>query len=367
MDLATAILKNKATWTQTIAGSMALALSCLCSAQAEDNGDAQALIQRLATKHRVCAVSVAVIKDRQLQGLHFASGCDPALAVDARSVFEAASLGKPVFSYAVLQLIAQGKIGLDVPLLTYLPKGYVHRQNPFNDRATSKTDLVSDPRIAQVTTRMVLNHTTGLPNWSRTPLCFDTDPGATWQYSGEGYMLLQRAVETFTGQPLDAFMRSQVFEPLSMTSSAYTWGANSGTALVPAMAADRTRRKLKPFVVPVAPTSLYTSAADYGRFVVALLNDRATLKEVTNSPVTVSRPLDLQWGLGWAIERADDGLFIWHWGNNLGYRSFVMASIETGDGFVMFTDSDDGMALAEPIAQLVLPGKHKLFNFSMLH
>ncbi|WP_307691909.1 serine hydrolase domain-containing protein [Variovorax ginsengisoli] len=254
-----------------------------------------------------------------------------------------------------------------VPLLTYLPQGYVHRQNPLDDRAESKTDLVSDPRIGQVTTRMVLNHTTGLPNWSKAPLHFDADPGATWQYSGEGYMLLQRAVEMVTGQSLDAFMRSQVFEPLSMQSSAYTWGANSVGTLVPTMASDGTKRKLKPFAVPVVPTSLYTSAPDYGRFVVALLNDRAALEKITASPVTVSRQLDLQWGLGWAIERADDGPFIWHWGNNLGYRSFVMASVRTGDGFVMFTDSDDDMALAEPIAQAMLAGKHKLFDFAMLH
>lgn len=366
MNLPLVIFRTRATWIKTVAGSMAIALSCMCLAQADNNGDVQALVQGLATKHHVCAVSVAVIKSRQLQGVYVASGCAPAVALDAHSVFEAASLGKPVFAYAVLTLAAQGRIGLDVPLLTYLPQGYVHRQNPFDDRAASKTDLVSDPRIFQVTTRMVLNHTTGLPNWSKAPLRFDADPGATWQYSGEGYLVLQRAVEAITGRPLDVFMRSQVFEPLSMQNSAYAWSANSGLALVPAMAADGTKRKLKPFAIPVAPTSLYTSAGDYGRFVVALLNDGVALDKITTAPVTVSRPLGLQWGLGWAIERSDEGPFIWHWGNNLGYRSFVMASVRTGDGFVMFTDSDDGMALAEPIAQVVLPGKHKLFDFSML-
>lgn len=354
-------------WIKSVTGSMAIATSCVCSAQSVNNDDANALIHELATKHRVCAVSVAVIKNRQLQSIHMASGCDPALTPKAESVFEAASLGKPLFAYAVLQLAAQERIGLDVPLLTYLPQGYVHRQNPFNEQSTEKTDLVNDPQIAQVTARMVLRHTTGLPNWSKTPLHFDTAPDTRWQYSGEGFMLLQRAVEAITGQPLNAFMHSQVFDPLSMRNTAYTWNALPEQVLVPAMAADGTPRKLKPFTVSVVSTSLYTSALDYGRFMVALLNDRSTLEKITTSSVTVSRPLDLQWGLGWAIERTDDGPFIWHWGNNPGYRSFVMASVRTGDGFIMFTDSDDGLALARPIAQAVLPGKHKLFEFSMLH
>ena len=367
MNLPSGTLKNRAAFIKTITGLAAFVLTFSSTARADTDGGEQELLRGLATKHHVCAVSMAVIRNRQLKSVYVASGCDPALALDAHSVFEAASLGKPVFAYAVLKLAAQEKIGLDTTLLTYLPQGYVHRQNPFDDRAAARTDLVSDPRIAKVTARMVLNHTTGLPNWSKEPLRFSADPGATWQYSGEGYMLLQRAVEVITAQPFDAFMRSQVFEPMSMQSSAYTWRANSGPGLVPTMSSDGTRRKLKPFAVPVAPTSLYTSAADYGRFVAALLNDRAALEKITASPVTVSRPLKLQWGLGWAIEEADDGPFVWHWGSNPGYRSFVMASIRTGDGFVMFTDSDNGMALAEPIAQFVLPGKHKLFEFSMLN
>jgi len=50
--------------------------------------------------------------------------------------------------------------------------------------------------------------------------------------------------------------------------------------------------------------------------------------------------LNLSWGLGWGIERTQDDLYLWHWGDNTGYRAFVIASVRTGDGFVMLTDSE---------------------------
>ena len=51
-----------------------------------------------------------------------------------------------------------------------------------------------------------------------------------------------------------------------------------------------------------------------------------------------------------------DGLFIWHWGHNPGYRSFVMASPQSGNG----------LAMAEALGQAVLPGPHPVFRFHLL-
>ncbi len=71
----------------------------------------------------------------------------------------------------------------------------------------------------------------------------------------------------------------------------------------------------------------------------------------------------MRWGLGWGL--ADDQL-VWHWGNNTGYRAFVIASARTGDGFVMLTNSENGLKLAQPLAQKLLPGEHKVFQAPML-
>ncbi|MFX5464561.1 serine hydrolase, partial [Acinetobacter baumannii] len=90
--------------------------------------------------------------------------------------------------------------------------------------------------------------------------------------------------------------------------------------------------------------SLYTSAGDYGLFLATLLNDERTLKQITDSPVPVNPKLNLNWGLGWGLQRQADDTVIWHWGNNPGYRAFAMASSMRGDGFVIFTNSDAGLA-----------------------
>jgi hypothetical protein len=57
---------------------------------------------------------------------------------------------------------------------------------------------------------------------------------------------------------------------------------------------------------------------------------------------------------------------IWHWGSNPGYRAFVMASVKTGDGLVLLTNNDNGLALAEPAVDAVLPGDHRIFKLYML-
>lgn len=322
------------------------------------------VLQLNATKYGVCATA-AIIKDRKLLPIETAQGCATSSPLTPKSVFEAASLSKPVFAYAVLKLVQEGKMDLDAPVTSYLPQGYEHKFRPY--RADSKTDLVSDHRLQAVTVRMALNHTSGLPNWSGGPLAFDLSPGEKWQYSGEGYVLLQSAVEAVTNERLDEVMARRVFEPLGMTHSEYTRKPRLETYIVPGSSSDGTATRPFPFRIPISAFTLYTSAQDYGLFLAALLNDAPTLRQIVDSPVPVNPKLNLSWGLGWGLERHADDVVIWHWGNNPGYRAFGMASTQTGDGFVLLTNSDGGMALAEPFGRAVVPGApHKTFRFHLL-
>ncbi|NMM37773.1 MAG: beta-lactamase family protein [Glaciimonas sp.] len=325
--------------------------------------DLHATLERLAAIHHVCGVAIAVIKNRKLDAMDFATGCEPALTLNADSVFQAASLSKPVFAYEVLKLVEQGKMELDVPVMQYLPQGYRH---PFDPLKAEPSDLVADPQIQAVTVRMLLNHTSGLPNWASGPLIFHSAPGEKWDYSGEGFLLLQRAAEAVTGQPLDRFMTTQVFKPLDMDHSNYVWNVRIAQDLLSGTKANGAPRASWDLKKPIAAFSLYTSAADYEKFLVTVLNDHHVLKQIIASPVAVDPSLNLSWGLGWGIERTQDDLFIWQWGNNTGYREFVIASVRTGDGFVMLTNSENGLKLAEPITQKILPGEHKLFQSPIL-
>jgi len=331
------------------------------------SADLHTTLEALAVQHHVCGVAIAVIKNRKLDSTDSATGCLPAPTLNSDSVFQAASLSKPVFAYAVLKLVEQGRLELDTPVMKYLPQGYRHQFHPLEaEPPIEKTDLVIDPQIQAVTVRMVLNHTSGLPNWASRPLSFDSLPGAKWAYSGEGFVLLQRAVAAVEGEPLDRFMTAQLFKPQAMDHSDYVWNAQIAQELVTGTKANGAPRAPWNFTRPVAAFTLYTSATDYGKFLVAVLNDEPVLKQITASPVSVDPSLSLSWGLGWGIERVQGDLYIWHWGNNPGYRSFVIASVRTGDGFVMLTNSDNGLKLAEPITQRLLPGEHKVFGFSML-
>ena len=91
-------------WTKLQkSAAAALLVGCATLGQAESrNGDLQLLLEQLATSHHVCGVTVAVIKDRRLDAIYTASGCQPAMKLNAESIFQAASLGKPVFAYAAL-------------------------------------------------------------------------------------------------------------------------------------------------------------------------------------------------------------------------------------------------------------------------
>lgn len=346
-----------------------LLLSVLLAGCASSNRPAPAslnlhdTLQVLADRHHVCGVAVAVIKNRQLASIDTASGCVPAATLAPDSVFQAASLSKPVFAYAVLKLAAQGKLDLDAPVMTYLPQGYRHQRDLLK---AEPSDLVTDPRLAAITVRMVLNHTSGLPNWASGLLRVGTAPGTKWDYSGEGYVLLQRAVEAVTGQPLDQFMAAQVFQPLAMNHSDYAWNERVARHLLPGTKANGAPRAAMTLTNPNAAFSLHTSAADYAKFMVALLADDALLTLSTAAPVAVDPALGIRWGLGWGMERGQDDATIWQWGNNTGYRAFAMASVRSGDGFVMLTNSENGLELAQPLAQKILPGQHTVFESPIL-
>jgi CubicO group peptidase (beta-lactamase class C family) len=281
------------------------------------------------------------------------------------SVFQAASLSKPVFAYAVLKLAEKGVLSLDKPLISYLPEGYLHVQNPFALSRPPITDLVIAPELQAVTARMVLSHTSGLPNWSSKPLAFDFAPGTKWQYSGEGFVLLQRVVEVITNEKLDDFTRHQLFEPLAMSNTEFRWDKRFTGTVVPGMSSSGHPRHLV-FPEAIAPASLYTTAKDYAKFLAALTADSQTVQQIIAAPVSVDPKHDLSWGLGWGIEHSKSETFLWQWGNNPGYRAFVMASTSTGDAVVILTNSENGLSIVEPIVRAVFPGSHNAFKFYML-
>ena len=283
------------------------------------------------------------------------------------TVFEAASLGKPVFAAAVLTLVRQGKLDLDRSLASYLPGPYRHLQNPF---AQGASDTVTDPRFGRVTARMVLSHTSGLPNWSRHgPLTLLSDPGQKWSYSGEGYIYLQRVVETITGEDLQTFVKKAVFDPLGMNHSSFVWRqAFAGAAAAPHIA-DGSRTEPEHYTNALASSTLYTTLDDYAKFVSMLLHlrpDSSAAAEEEAEQVEVNAEIKLGWGLGVAVEDTPRRAYF-HWGANPGFQSFFMVQPVSVRGVLFLTDSDNGLDLVDTVVERFVPGSHPALKFPMLH
>ncbi len=307
----------------------------------------------LMHKDRVPGLEIAVIRNGKTTWLHAFGVKDAKTSqpVTNETIFEAASLSKPVFAYAVLKLVEQGKLGLDIPLKTYLPKPYI----------------ADDPRLSKITARLVLSHRSGFPNWrSDDGLHIYFTPGERFSYSGEGYIYLQRVVEQITGKPLNEYMTEAVFTPLGMTSSSYVWRPEFDALTAHGHDENEApEKKWKPDEAGAAST-LNTTAKDYALFVEAILNGKglkpATLREMETPQIALDpacricikqEPKNLSttlfWGLGWGIQRNDGREELWHWGDNGSFKAFVMAEPKTKSAVVLFTNSANGLDLAHPL------------------
>ena len=275
--------------------------------------------------------------------------------VTDRTVFEAASLSKPVFAYAVLRMVDRGEWDLDRPLWDLLPY----------------ERLAHDERARRITSRMVLTHTTGLPNWGGTPLELNDDPGARWGYSGEGFVWLQKAVEEASGLTLEEIATREVFEPLGMTESHYAWvDAFDRLAAVPHDELGFPAPRRRPESGNAAG-SLHTTASDYARFVIAVMDGAGLAPETREALLAPGADLagaawgddaeakaHLFWGLGFGLQEGRRGRSFWHWGDQGTARCFVAAYPDRRDGLVYFTNSANGLAIGPALLDLAFDDDH---------
>jgi CubicO group peptidase (beta-lactamase class C family) len=308
-------------------------------------------IPRFLRTSGVPGLSMAVVRDgRVVWAQAFGTRGDSARTpVDTATVFEAASLSKPVFAYLVLRLADRGELDLDRPLAEMLEYPRIPR----------------DERARRITARMVLSHRSGLPNWGGEQLTLQFEPGTAYGYSGEGFLYLQKAIERATGQSLEALARREVFEPLGMARSSYVWQERfEGNA---AHAKDWLWRvaPIDRWVEPNAAYTLLTTAPDYARFVAAVLVGRglspATWQALL-TPVGETGP-GIAMALGVRVENGPDGRIFYHSGNNgRRFTCYMTGDVGRGAGLVYFTNASNGTSLVEALAGPVFrgaPSRHR--------
>ncbi len=315
----------------------------------------EATIPSLMKQAQVPGLSLSLIRDAQIiwssaSGVKQANTSE---SVSTQTIFQAASLSKPLFAYATLRLVERGEIDLDRPLISYLP-------------AASGSD---DPLQDRITTRMVLRHMTGWPNWreNEQPLYRSVAPGERFGYSGEGFGYLQQVVEHVTSQSLEAFMQKTVLNPLRMSSSSYLWTVPDDADI--ATGHDQQGKPSLSFtmVTPHAAASLHTTPSDYARFLCAMLRPNTTasalplvwIEEMLRPQIQLEPRI--AWGLGWGLQQTEDGWAFWHSGDNPGFKNFVLVYPEIQMGIVIMTNGDGGASLWEPLLHASLGGEYPLF------
>ncbi|HAS41881.1 MAG TPA: hypothetical protein DCS93_15480 [Microscillaceae bacterium] len=302
--------------------------------------------QKIKAYH-VPGLSVVIIRDNKIAytGVHGIKASDTNEPVTAKTVFSAASLSKPCFAYAVMKLVETGKISLDKPLYQYLP-------NP---------DFAHEENYKKITTRMILSHSSGLPNWRNGKLKLRFEPGKKFGYSGEGYVYLMKVVEHILQKPINDIMQTLVFQPLGMLRSSYVWQDSFETDYAtPHDYLSCTKPKNKPQKVNIA-SSLQTTASDYARLVLALLNKKGlksrTFKNILRPQIKLDKSENLFWGLGWGLQQTQKGKSIWQWGDNGIFKAYALAYPARKEGIVFFANSYNGLRLVPDIVDFVFQDK----------
>lgn len=326
----------------------------------------EAAIPKLMDEGDVPGLSIALISNGTVSwsrafGVKNTTTGEP---VTETTVFEAASLSKPVFAYAVLKLADQGRIELDTPLSKYLPN-YIG----------------GDDRINLITARMVLSHRTGFPNWRQGPdvkILFT--PGDRFSYSGEGFAYLGKVVERITGKQFNDFMHDMVFAPLGMANSSYVWRADYDRLSATGHNEDRGPAwKGKPTAANPA-ASLHTTALDYAKFVIAVMKGVGLNPETAAMMLkpqvkvdpscticTQAKPArvsdSLAWGLGVGLEHNPTGDSFWHWGDNGAFKCYMQAYARLQTGVVILTNSAYGLSIIPDIVDIAIGGSHPTFEW----
>ena len=262
--------------------------------------------------------------------------------VNNETIFEAASLSKPVFALLVLELADRGILDLDRPV-----HEYVDQSGSFG------AEFFESESYRQITPRMVLSHTSGLPNGTPTPGRIHFEPGSDFAYSGTGYRYLLAAVNKLTGQSLTALLDEYIFTPLAMHSSSFLWRQEFATnAAWGHSAAGEIEREILHLETEFPEGGLLTNINDYTKFLSHIIErykaGDAVIRDMIAAVVTAQDYPDsgqMSWGLGWGIEQADQGHRIWHTGSNGPFKSFALVHPERASALLFFANAENGLEI----------------------
>jgi len=329
----------------------------------------RSLVDRMSAL-KTPGVGVAVINGGAIEwakgyGVTETGGHTP---VTPQTLFQAASLSKPVAALAALRLVEQGKLALD---------------QDVNERLTSwKVPENEFTKGEKVTLRRLLSHSAGLtvsgfPGYSAdapvpalvqvldgqkpantAAIRADVVPGTIWRYSGGGYTVMQQLLMDVTGRPFPPLLADVVLQPIGMKDSTYEQPLPEARRAT-AAGGHLTDGGLLPgryHTYPeMAAAGLWTTPTDLARFLIEIqqaLQGRSKLltPAMARQMVTVQKG---SYGLGLGLTGSGPWATFGHGGSNEGFKCQMTAFVESGRGAVVMTNGDQGGRLAGEILRAV--------------
>ncbi len=291
-------------------------------------------MEQLLKKNHVPALGLGVLKNGKLIKVEVYGTLDKENTAPYNTIFKVASLTKPIVAITALKLIDEGLLDLNEPLYPYW----------------IDPDINHDERHKKLTPKLVLTHQTGFPNWrymnESNTLAFQFDPGDNYQYSGEGFEYLRKAMENKLGRPIEELAQEYVFLPAGMRDTRFWWDASMDESRY-AQNFNETGEAIptEKYYKANAAANLLTTVEDYGNFISYVMNgaglSESLFKEMQHHQVKL-RDNDY-FGLGWEILTgfSKDEYALLHTGKDPGVSTLAIFFPKSKNGYVIFLNGDN--------------------------
>ncbi|RDY59439.1 serine hydrolase domain-containing protein [Flagellimonas nanhaiensis] len=308
-------------------------ISVQLTAQIENKSE----INEWLVENNVPVLGLGMINNGKLSRIQVYGDLNPKEKAPHNTIFNVASLTKPITAIVALKLISQGKWDLDEPISKYW----------------IDPDVKNDPRKELLTTRHILSHQTGFPNWRGEKLEFMFTPGTQYQYSGEGFEYLRKALEKKFEKRLNEIASELIFEPLKMHDTKYIWDKNTDESRVAlGFDVDGNNYELYKRKTENAADDLLTTIKDYGTFLVSVMEGKGLSKNILTQLHSnqVASKNGKHFTLGFEKYDFKDGNYaLSHGGADKGAQVVVFIFPKTGQGILIFTNVDDGYKVFEKL------------------
>jgi len=320
-------------------------------------------IQERMAQYHVPGVSIAVIHDFEIEwakayGVRDADEGDP---VTERTLFQAASISKPVAAMAALRFAQDGKLDIDENINNYLTSWKLPENEFTEGNPVTASHLMSHSggltvhgfrgykaSEPQPTVPQILD---GEKPANSAPVRVDMAPGTKFRYSGGGYTILQQALVDIAGKEFPAIMAETVLRPAGMEHSTYEQPVPDGLlqfASVGHMTNGDPVLEKRHIYPEMAAAGLWTTPSDLAKFAIEVqLSIQGKSNKILNRETAkrmVTAFADSVYGLGFNISR--EGYFS-HGGSNQGFRCILVANLEGGYGAAVMTNGSNRFIYGE--------------------